>query len=292
MCPACGESSAGGRVRMVKVVTDSTADIPAHLVAELGISVIPTYVIFGTETYRDGVDLTRQQFYRKLSASRTIPTTAAPPPAVYEQVYRRLADETEEILSIHLLSRYSGLYSSAALAASNVSEARIEVIDSGQVTMGYGWMVVAAAEAARRGETLEGIRALVEGMKPRSRVLAILDTFEYLYRGGRVGWVRSMIGTVLRIKPMIEVRLGEVQLVERARTLERSAARLLERVRALEPLERAIVLHANAADTAERLADQLQAILPAWDRLIDQAGVTIATHTGPGAVGIACVTAK
>lgn len=277
---------------MVRVVTDSTADIPAQMVKELGISVIPTYVTFGSETFRDGVDLSRQQFYRKLGATRAIPTTAAPPPAVYEEVYRRLAEETDEIVSIHLISGYSALYSSAVLAARNISEARIEVIDSGQVTMGYGWMVVAAAEAARRGEPLERIRDLVEGMKPRSRVLAVLDTFEYLHRGGRVDWVRSVIGTMLRIKPMIEVRLGEVHLIERTRTLERSLGRLLERVRALEPLERVIILHANAAGVAERLADQLQAALPAWDRLVDQAGVTIATHTGPGAVGIACVTAK
>jgi DegV family protein with EDD domain len=277
---------------MVEVVTDSTADIPAHMVSELGISVIPTYVVFGSETFRDGVDLTRQQFYRKLLATRIVPITAAPPPAVYEEVYRRLAKETDEIVSIHLASRYSGLWNSAALAARDVSEARIAVIDSGQVTMGYGWMVVAAAEAARRGESLERIRALVEGMKPRSRVLAILDTFEYLRRGGRVDWMRSMIGTVLRIKPMVEVRMDEIQLVERARTLERSLARLLERVRSLEPLERLIVLHANAAEVAERLADHLQTLLPAWDRLIDQAGVTIASHAGPGAVGIACVTAE
>jgi DegV family protein with EDD domain len=277
---------------MVKVVTDSTADIPAQLVKELGISVIPTYVMFGSETFRDGVDLPRQQFYKKLLATRVIPTTAAPPPAVYEEVYRRLAEETDEIVSIHLLSRYSGLYNSAVLAARNISRARIEVIDSGQVTMGYGWMVVAAAEAARRGEPLERIRDLVEGMKPRSRVLAILDTFEFLYRGGRVDWVRSVLGTVLRIKPMIEVHLGEVQLVERTRTLERSLGRLLERVRTLEPLERAIVLHANAAGVAETLADRLQTLLPAWDRLVDQAGVTIASHAGPGAVGIACVTAR
>jgi len=276
---------------MIRVVTDSTADIPAEMAASLGITVVPCYVVFGSESYLDGVELTRQQYYDKLLTTRTLPTTAAPPPAFYEEVYRRLAEETDEIVSIHLTSRYSGLYSSAAVAARDATEARIALIDSGQITMGYGWMAVAAAEAAQRGGTLEEIVALVEGMKTRSWVLAVLDTLEFLRRGGRVDWMVAMIGTLLRVKPMVGVRLGEVKLFERARTLERSVGRLLVRIQALGPLERAIVLHANAPELAERVADQLQAIFPNWEPLIDQAGVAIASHVGPGAVGIACVTA-
>jgi DegV family protein with EDD domain len=275
---------------MVRVVTDSTADIPADMIAALGITVIPSYVVFGSESYREGVELTKQQFYEKLRTTRVIPTTAAPPPAIYEETYRRLAQETGEIVSIHLASGYSGLYSSAAIAARNISQARITVVDSEQVTMGYGWMVVAAAESAQRGASAEQIVTLVEGMKPRSRVLAVLDTLEFLHRGGRVDWIQAMIGTLLRIKPIIEVAQGEVKLLERARTLQRSLGRLVERVWALGPLERAIVLHADAPDLAQRVADQLQIAVPGWDPLIDQAGVTIASHVGPGAVGIACVT--
>ena len=276
---------------MIRVVTDSTADIPVEMIASLGITVVPCYVVFGSESYRDGIELTRQQYYDKLLATRTIPSTAAPPPAFYEQVYRRLAEETDEIVSIHLTSRYSGLYNSAAVAARDVTAARIAVIDSGQISMGYGWMAVAAAEAAQRGGTLEEIVTLVEAMKPRAWVLAVLDTLEFLRRGGRVDWMVAMIGTLLRVKPMVGVHLGEVKLLERARTLERSVGRLLARVQALGPLERAIVLHANAPELAERVADQLQAIFPSWAPLIDQAGVAITSHVGPGTVGIACVTA-
>jgi len=184
---------------MIKVVTDSTADIPAEMAASLGITVVPCYVVFGSESYRDGVELTRQQYYDKLLTTRTLPTTAAPPPAFYEEVYRRLAEETDEIVSIHLTSRYSGLYNSAAVAARDSTGARIAVVDSGQITMGYGWMAVAAAEAAQRGGTLEEIVALVEGMKPRSWVLAVLDTLEFLHRGGRVDWMVAMVGTLLRV---------------------------------------------------------------------------------------------
>lgn len=276
---------------MVRVVTDSTADVPDDMVAALGITVVPSYVVFGSESYRDGVELTKPQFYEKLLTAQVVPVTAAPSPQVYEEAYRRLAREADAIISIHAASRLSSLYSSATVGSRSVSEATVAVVDSEQVTMGYGWMVVAAAKAAQQGATLEQIMALVEGMKPRSRVLAVLDTLEFVYRGGRVAWVQAMLGTLLRIKPIVEVRLGEVLLVERARTMDRSLGRLLDRIRALGPLERAIVLHANAPDLAQRIADQLQTIAPDWDPLIGQAGVTIASHTGPGAVGIACVTA-
>jgi DegV family protein with EDD domain len=276
---------------MVRVVTDSTADVPDDMVAALGITVVPSYVVFGSESYRDGVELTKPQFYEKLLTAQAVPVTAAPSPQVYEEAYRRLAGEADGIISIHAASRLSSLYSSATIGARGVSEATVAVVDSEQVTMGYGWMAVAAAKAAQQGATLEQIVALVEGMKPRSRVLAVLDTLEFVYRGGRVAWVQAMLGTLLRIKPIVEVRLGEVLLVERARTLERSLGRLTDRIRALGPLERAIVLHTNAPDLAQRIADQLQTIAPDWDPLIGQAGVTVASHTGPGAVGIACVTA-
>jgi len=278
---------------MVKIVTDSTADIPPDMAVRLGITVVPSYVVFGTETYRDGVDLSRQQFYHKLATMAVIPTTAAPPPAVYEQVYRHLAQETDEILSIHLAARLSALHSSAVRGAENVPQARIAVVDSDQVTMGYGWLAVAAAEAARQGATLDQVVALVEEMKRRSWVLAALDSLEFIYRGGRVSWAQAMLGTLLHIKPIISVRLGQVQLLERTRTLERSLDRLVEQVRALGPLERAIVLYANTPDRAERVADRLQAlgIFPGGERLIGQAGVTIASHAGPDAVGVACITA-
>jgi len=277
---------------MVRIVTESTADIPTELAVELDIAVVPSYVVFGSESYRDGIELTKQQFYEKLSATREIPKTAAPPPAVYEAVYRRLAQEDDEIVSIHLAANLSGLYNAAAVAAAAVSEARVAVVDSGQVSMGYGWMAIAAAEAAQRGESLEEIVALVEGMKDRSHLLAILDTLEFVYRGGRVGWVAAMVGTLMRIKPIVEVRWSEVNLIERARTWTRSLKRLTDLIQGLGPLERAIVLHAGARDSAEHLADQVETIVPDWKRLIGQAGVTVASHAGPGAVGIACVTAE
>jgi len=277
---------------VVRIVTESTADIPASLAESLGIGVVPSYVVFGTETCRDGVDLSREEFYTKLVTSRVSPTTAAPPPDVYEQIYRQMAGDGEGIVSIHLAARFSGLYSSAAVAAQNMPGERIAVIDSGQVTMGYGWLAVAAAEQARRGDSLEQIVASVEKMKGRTRVLALLDTLEYLQRGGRVSWVGAMLGAVLQIKPLIEVAKGEVNLRKRARTFGRGLEQLLEAIRALGPLERCMVLHTNHPERGKRLAERLEAILPGWRPAIGQAGVTIASHAGPGAVGLACILAE
>jgi len=275
---------------MVGVVTESTADIPAEMAERLGIAIVPSYVVFGSQTYLDGVELSKEEFYAKIGTSRIIPTTATPPPTTYEVIYRRLAETTDEIVSIHLAGNLSALYEVAQVAARNVPQARIAVLDSQQVTMGYGWLVVAAAEAARRGESLDQIVSLVEELKNRTRVLAVLDTLDFLHRGGRVSWARALIGTLLRIKPIIEVRQGQVTLLERARTRRRSLQRLVDQIKALGPLERAIVLHTNAPAEAQWLSGQLEALLEGWQPLTTRAGVTIASHVGPGAVGVACIT--
>jgi DegV family protein with EDD domain len=279
---------------MVKVVTDSTADIPTEMVERLGITIVPTYIVFDREAFRDGIDLTKEQFYAKLATSKVLPTTAAASTGTYEAIYGRLAAETDEIVSIQVAANLSAIYNVASTAAESVASAtgtRIHVIDSGQVTMGYGWMAVAAAEAAERGAGVDEIVALVTGIKARSHVIAMLDTLEFVYRGGRVSWAQAMIGTLLRVKPMIDVTLGEVRLLERTRTTERAMERLVERIAALGPLERAVVLHANAPALAKRLMAKVQAIAPGWEPISCPAGVTIASHAGPGAVGIACVAA-
>jgi DegV family protein with EDD domain len=248
--------------------------------------------VFGSESYRDGVELSRQEFYEKLKETRTIPTTGTPHPAVYEEAYRRMAKVDDEIVSIHLAANLSALHDVALVAAQNVPDHKVFVLDSGQVTMGCGWMAIAAAQAARQGKTAEQIVALVEGMKERTHVLAVLDTLDYIYRGGRVSWVQAMVGTLMRIKPLIDVHQGQILLLERTRTRVRSIRRLLERVAALGRLERAMALHTNAPEPANQVADELAVLIPGWDRMIAPAGVTIASHAGPGALGVACVTER
>ena len=280
---------------MVKIVTDSTADIPVEMADRLGIAVVPTYIIFDRDTYRDGIDMTKDQFYARLQVSRTVPSTAAASIGAYEEVYQRLAEETDEIVSIQVVARLSAIHSVATKAAENVASAtgaRIQVIDSGQLSMGSGWMAIAAAEAARRGRSLDEVVAIVESMKPRTHTMAVLDTLEFVHRGGRVNWAQALIGTLLRVKPMIDVALGDIKLLERARTMDRAMERLVARITALGPLEHAIVLHTNAPALAQQLMARVRVIQPDWKPIATPAGVTIASHAGPGAVGIACVTAK
>jgi DegV family protein with EDD domain len=276
----------------VKVVTDSTADIPEELAAELEITIVPCNVHFGLETYRDGIELSKEEFYTKLKTSPILPTTSAPAAGLFEITYRELASETDQILSIHLASALSAIYNSAYLGAKAVSGVEITLIDSGQVSMGLGWLVISAAQAAQEGQPLAQIVALVEDTRPRVRVFAALDTLEYLRKGGRVGKTVAALGTLLNIKPLVEVRDSAVLPLERVRTRRRSIQRLIELVAELGPLEELAVLHTNALQEAQRLAEEISFLHPLERILIVEAGVIIGTHAGPNGLGVACVVAR
>lgn len=274
---------------MVKIVTDSTADIPEESAAELEITIVPCNVHFGLETYRDGLDLSKEEFYIKLTDSSTLPTTSAPAAGLFEATYRKLANETDQVLSIHLASALSAIYNSACLGAEAVSDIEMALIDSGQVSMGLGWLVIAAARAAQGGQSLAQIVALVEGMRPRVRLFAALDTLEYLRKGGRVGKAVAILGTLLNIKPLLEVRDSAVLPLERVRTRRRSVQRLIELVAELCPLEELAVLHSNAPQEAQRLAEEISFLHPLERILVAEVGVIIGTHAGPNGLGVACV---
>jgi len=276
---------------LVKIVTDSTADIPTELAAELEITIVPCNVHFGLETYRDGLDLSKEAFYTKLKTSSTLPTTSAPAAGLFEATYRKLTSETDQILSIHLASALSAIYNSAYLGAEAISDVGITLIDSGQASMGLGWLVIAAARAAQEGRSLAEIVALLEDMMPWVRVFAALDTLEYLQKGGRVGKAVAVLGTLLNIKPLIEIRDSAVLPLERVRTRRKSIQRLIELVAALGPLEELAVLHSNAPQEAQRLAEELSFLHPLERILIAEVGVIIGTHAGPNGLGVACVVA-
>ncbi len=275
----------------IKIVTDSTADIPEELVAELEITVVPCNVHFNLETYRDGIELSKEEFYARLKTSATLPTTSAPAAGLFETTYRELASETAQILSIHLASALSAIYNSAYLGAKAVSGVEIALIDSGQVSMGLGWLVIAAARAAQEGQSLPQIMALVEDMMPRVRLLAALNTLEYLWKGGRVSKTVATLGTLLNIKPLVEVRDSTVLPLERARTRRRAVQRLIELVAGLGSLEELAVLHTNAPQEAQQLAEEISSLHPMERILIAEAGVIIGTHAGPNGLGVACVIA-
>ena len=274
---------------MVKIVTDSTADIPEEWAAELEITIVSCNVHFGLETYRDEIELSKEEFYARLKTSPTLPTTSAPAVGLFEATYRKLASDTDQVLSIHVASSLSAIYNSACLGAEAISDVEIALIDSGQASMGLGWLVIAAARAAQAGQSLAQIVALVEDMMPRVRLFAALDTLEYLRKGGRVGKTVAVLGTLLNIKPLVEVRDSAVLPLERVRTRRRSVQRLIELTAELGPLEELAVLHSNASQEARRLAEEISSLHPLERILIVEAGVIIGTHAGPNGLGVACV---
>ena len=277
---------------MVQVVTDSAADLPSEIVRELSITVVPDNVHFGHRTYRDGVDITSEEFFAELARSPTIPTTSQPAVGVFGEVYRHLAEETDQIISIHLPQQLSTVLNSAYLAVQAPPSVEIALVDSTQVSMGMGWLVITAARAAQQGKELTEIIALVKDTIPRLRLIAVLDTLEYLQRGGRIGKVTALLGTVLKVKPLIQVLNGEALPLENARTRGKALRRLVEIIAALAPLEEVAVVHANAPDLAQEVAAMLAPIHPSDRILICPVGAILGTHVGPGAVGVACILAE
>ena len=275
---------------MVHIVTDSTSDIPADFVRELDITVVPAHVIFGNESYDDGVTISRDEFYQRLAVSKDLPTTATPSAGEFAEVYQRLGGD---IISIHLAARLSSVFNTAYAATQLVPDLNVTLFDSNSLAMGLGWQVIAAARAAQAGQSIAQIIERLEDVRNRVRVYAGLDTLEYVRRSGRVGWARAMFGQLLHIKPIIEARDGEVLQIERVRTRRNLLARLKELAHELGPLEALAIQHARAYDAARAMADELTATLSIQQPVVVcEATTTIGTHVGPNALGVIAVKAN
>ena len=279
---------------MVRIVTDSTSDIPDEFVRELDITIVPAHVIFGAQSYEDGITLSREEFYTRLASANPLPTTSAQSAGDFSQTFRHLRQRgASEVVSIHVAASLSGVQNAARAGAETVPELKVTIFDSEQVTMGLGWQVIEAARAARLGKTVAEIVERMERLKPRVRVFAALDTLEFVRRSGRVGWARAAIGQLLRIKPMVEVRHGEVLSIDRVRTRAHSIERLKELVASQGGLRALTVLHTRALDAAQKLAAEFRALYPALSDPIHvvEATTAIGTHVGPNGLGVACVVA-
>lgn len=276
---------------MVKVVVDSTADIPAEWCKQFDIHVIPLFVRFGEETFRDGVDITRDEFYTRLVASESMPATSTPTPGAFVEVYERLAQETDAILSIHLSGKLSSTVEVARQAAAMVPQVRIEVVDSQYIAMVMVYMAIAASEAARAGASLDELVQLVHDIRQRSVLYVGLDTLRYLEKGGRIGKVRAFLGTLLNVKPIIVLRDGENQPLEQARTYKRMLVRMAELANAHGPLEKLAVLYTSKRETGEALVDQLTQVsyFPREHIDVVQMGGVIGAHVGPGGIGVVAI---
>jgi len=282
-------------VKQVHVVTDSTADIPEDLASELGIATVPCLVYFGQEAYRDRVDLQPIEFYHRLATSPVLPRTSGPAVGDFIETYRRLLDQenSEGIVSIHVAGKLSSTLNAAWTAAQEIAQpSKIELIDSQTVSMGMGWVVARAGRLARDGATKEEISQAVHGLLPQSRTSAMIDTLENLKKGGRISQVSAVLGTALRIKPLIAIGNGEVTIWGKARTRTKALKRLESEVRSWGPMTEMAVLHGGAEGLAHSLADKL-ADLTLGDKVrVLAAGPAIITHLGLGAVGVCGLVAQ
>jgi len=276
----------------VKILTDSLADIPSAILKELDITTVPCTVRFGSEEYIDRVNLFPTEFYRKLVASPTLPTTAFPSSQLFEETYRKLAETTDRILAIHTIASLTGIYNASRVAAENITTARIELIDSEQVSMSLGWLVILAGRAAKEGASLAQVRSLVEDAKARVHIIAMLDTLEYAQRGGRLGKGAALVGSLLNVKPLVSAVHSEIVPVENVRTQKRALERLVEIVLASGPIQELSVIHADAPQYAQTLKKMLAKTFPMDQIVMSETGPVLGTHTGPGAVGVAWLTGR
>ena len=268
--------------RSFAVVTDSTADLPDEWRDSFDIEVVPLKVLFGNETFRDNVDMSNEEFFRKLTGATKLPTTSAPSPGEFAEVYTRLAKDHDGCISIHIGAQLSATAEAARVGAQSVEGFTVNVIDSETVTMPMAFLCRIAAQAASLEEATEAVRQRV----PNCRVLALLDTLRYIEMGGRVSRAQAMIGTMLDLKPLLLVADREIKWVDRVRTRSRAIPRMIDFFRNDLPIEHVGVVHAQAPDEAELIAAGLRKELPDSEIPVGQIGSVLGTHTGPKALGL------
>lgn len=274
----------------VKIVTDSTSDLPQKIAEELGITVVPLNVHFGQNSYLDGIDMNADEFYKRLLARSDFPKTSAPSPGIFKHSYEKLAGK-DGIVSIHISSKLSGTYD-AALAGKRESgdSCRIEVIDSHSVSMGLGLLAITAAKAARDGTTIDEITKLVQESTSRIWISALLDSLEFLQKGGRIGKAQAWLGSLLSIKPLISLHEGEVVPVERVRTRSKAIERVYELLKEHLPAKEVAVMYSTEADEAEKLLEHVQESYPQQQSYLSRFGPVLGTYVGPGS--LAAITLK
>ena len=267
----------------VKIVTDSVSDLPSQVVKELGITVIPIVLRWGEQLYRDGIDLTSQQFYERLKRSKIPPATSVPSPVTFAEAYDRLAEETDEVLAIIVTAKLSGTYNVALQSVGLMKrKCRVEVIDSKCATMAEGFIVMKAAKAAQAGASLDEVIDIARKTIPRVDFLATFDTLEYLKRGGRIGKAQAFLGSMLKINPLITLRDGVVEPAGRTRSRARAIDRLYEFAMSYSHIEEMAIEEATTPDEAEKLAKRLSAKFPKERIYRSKPSPVIGAHTGPG----------
>lgn len=272
----------------VAIVTDSTSDL-GPLAAENGIEVVPLTIRFGSEEFRDGVDLTETEFYRKLDSSTTTPITAQPTPALFASTYRRLLDAgAAQIVSLHLPGTLSGTINAASIAAREIAPDAITVVDTRTATAGLGMLAIDAARRAKAGESAESILAAVRADIPNVYLYATIPSLTYLARGGRIGHLSGLVGNVLKIVPILTLVDGSLKEYAKVRTFARAVDQIVEI--AIQKVKgsrdaRMAVIHSMSPELAQGVADRIRNAVALRSLYICPLGPTVGTHAGPGAVG-------
>jgi len=272
----------------VKIVTDSVSDISPAIAEELGITVVPLNVVFGNEIYRDGVDLTTDEFYQKLEHSQTLPTTSTPPLQTFIELYEKLAEETDEILVITISRKLSATGEAALKAVGSMDKkCRVEVLDSQLAIMAEGLLVIAAAKAARDGASLDEIVQLTERHIPRIQMRMAFDTLEYLKRGGRIGKAKALMGSMLKVNPILGIKDGEVFPFGKERSRTRAINHLYRFVMSFSQIEELAVEDATTPEEADALVERLGAKFPRERIYRSKFSPVIGTNVGPHVIGVA-----
>jgi DegV family protein with EDD domain len=277
----------------IQIVTDSTGYIPVDLVRKYGIHVAPQILIWGDETLRDGIDILPDAFYARLKTASVMPTTSQVTIAYFQELFQKAAADGKPVLAILISSKLSGTISSALQAKELVPKAQVEIVDSYAASMAMGFQVLAAARAAESGMGFADVVAVAHDAVKKTGVVFVVDTLEFLHRGGRIGGATKLLGTALNLKPVLELADGRLEPVEKIRTKTKAVARMLdiveERTKGKANL-RLATIHAAARDEAQVLLDEAVARLKPVEAFVVEASPVVGTHAGPGTVGLAYCT--
>ncbi len=274
--------------RKVAVVMDSTANLSPEMLAQYDIETIPLNLIWSGESYRDGIDITTDEFYDRLASSSDLPTTSQPSVGDFNELFTRVAETAESIVCVTLSSGISGTYASAVGAAEMLEDISIDVIDSRSVSVGHGYITLAAARAAQDGADFEDVAQAARDLIPKTDVFFAVDTLEFLHRGGRIGGARRLIGSVLSIKPVLKIVDGEIDALASVRTKKKALSYLIdlaEKEFAGKNNIHLAIVDAVAEDEARLLGEELQKRLQPVEMIYGELSPVIGTHAGPGTVG-------
>jgi len=274
----------------VRIVTDSTSDLPEEVVQDFGIAVVPLHIHFGEETFEDGVTISKDTFYQRLTTESNLPKTSAPSAGAFTETYESLAADTNEIVSIHISSKLSATHQSALLGKEDVkSDCRVEVIDTWQASIGLGVLVVRAAEMARSGASADEIVADVKSAAKRTQFFGVVDTLDYLHKGGRIGMAATLLGSIIHVKPIVGLRNGLAHPIERVRGRAKALDRFCEMVAGYGAVSSVALAYTTNKEEMDALVLRLSQFFPGNQIMLSQCGATLGTYLGPNTVCVGLI---